>query len=127
MSRYVSVLIKLALILYYQVQIIGDDHGNIYHCFERECSVQRRHQKVIEETPAVILDDDLRQKMTSVAVTIGKSIDYIGAGTVEFILVSIIHLSLEYNVILIRMLKPENFTFWRLIRDFKSNTQSLKP
>ncbi|KAI9143766.1 carbamoyl-phosphate synthase L chain, ATP binding domain-containing protein, partial [Paraphysoderma sedebokerense] len=69
-----------------EVQIIGDQHGNVYHCFERECSMQRRHQKVIEETPSPLLSPTLRQQITSAAVAIGKSINYEGAGTVEFIL-----------------------------------------
>lgn len=68
-----------------EVQIMGDKHGNVYHCFERECSVQRRHQKVIEETPSPALDSGLRARMTEAAVTIGKLIRYEGAGTVEFI------------------------------------------
>eukprot|EP00158_Paraphelidium_tribonemae_P006423 Partr_v1_DN27811_c1_g1_i2_m23136 putative carboxylase len=68
-----------------EIQIMGDKYGNVFHCFERECSVQRRHQKVIEETPSPALNEDIRQKMTQSAVTIGKLLKYEGAGTVEFI------------------------------------------
>ncbi|KAG0003756.1 hypothetical protein BGZ79_000081 [Entomortierella chlamydospora] len=68
-----------------EIQIMGDKHGNVYHCFERECSIQRRHQKVIEETPSPMMDDKLRHEMTSAAVKIGKLLRYEGAGTIEFI------------------------------------------
>ncbi|KAF9581441.1 hypothetical protein BGW38_001536, partial [Lunasporangiospora selenospora] len=68
-----------------EIQIMGDKHGNVYHCFERECSIQRRHQKVIEETPSPMMDDRLRHEMTSAAIKIGKLLKYEGAGTVEFI------------------------------------------
>ena len=69
-----------------EIQILGDTHGNIVHLFERECSIQRRHQKVIEEAPSSILSDELRQKMGACAVDVARSVEYIGAGTVEFIL-----------------------------------------
>jgi len=68
-----------------EVQIVGDEHGNLVHCFERECSVQRRHQKVIEESPSPSIDEDLRQRLCAAAVAAGKAVDYRGAGTVEFI------------------------------------------
>ncbi|KAJ3246065.1 hypothetical protein HDU78_007886 [Chytriomyces hyalinus] len=68
-----------------EVQIFGDSHGNVVALFERECSVQRRHQKIIEECPSPFLTKDLREKMTSSAVAIGSLISYVGAGTVEFI------------------------------------------
>ncbi|KAG0085496.1 hypothetical protein BGZ93_008383 [Podila epicladia] len=68
-----------------EIQIMGDKHGNVYHCFERECSIQRRHQKVIEETPSPMMDDTLRAAMTAAAVKIGKLLRYEGAGTIEFI------------------------------------------
>lgn len=71
-----------------EIQIMGDKHGNVYHCFERECSIQRRHQKVIEETPSPMMDDELRAAMTAAAVKIGKLLRYEGAGTIEFIVVS---------------------------------------
>ena len=69
-----------------EFQIFGDQHGNVVHCFERECSIQRRHQKVIEETPSVALTPLLRQKMGDAAVLAAKAISYDNAGTVEFIL-----------------------------------------
>ena len=69
-----------------EFQVVGDAAGNIFHLFERECSIQRRHQKVIEETPSPILDDDLREKMGATAVQIAQLIDYRSLGTIEFIL-----------------------------------------
>lgn len=69
-----------------EIQVLGDTHGNIVHLFERECSIQRRHQKVIEEAPSSILTEELRQKMGACAVDVARSVDYVGAGTVEFIL-----------------------------------------
>ena len=68
-----------------EVQVFGDAHGNVVHLFERDCSLQRRHQKVIEEAPAPGMTDDMRAAMTSAAVTAAKAIDYHGAGTIEFI------------------------------------------
>ncbi len=68
-----------------EIQVLGDKHGNIVHLFERECSIQRRHQKVVEEAPAVIMTEDLRAKMTKSAIDVAKSCDYVGAGTVEFL------------------------------------------
>jgi len=69
-----------------EIQILGDNHGNIVHLFERECSIQRRHQKVIEEAPSSILSPELRTKMGKCAVDVARSVNYTGAGTVEFIL-----------------------------------------
>jgi acetyl-CoA carboxylase biotin carboxylase subunit len=69
-----------------EIQILGDQHGNILHLFERECSVQRRHQKVVEEAPSAILSPELREKMGKCAVDVARSVNYVGAGTVEFIL-----------------------------------------
>ncbi|QNF35053.1 acetyl-CoA carboxylase biotin carboxylase subunit [Adhaeribacter swui] len=69
-----------------EIQILGDTHGNIVHLFERECSIQRRHQKVIEEAPSSILSPALRADMGQCAVNVGKACNYIGAGTVEFLL-----------------------------------------
>ena len=68
-----------------EIQILGDTHGNVVHLWERECSVQRRHQKVIEEAPSVALDADQRAAMGRAAVELGKAVGYVGAGTVEFI------------------------------------------
>jgi len=69
-----------------EVQVLCDSHGNRVHLFERECSVQRRHQKVIEEAPSAILSDKLRMEMGRKAVDVARSCDYLGAGTVEFIM-----------------------------------------
>jgi acetyl-CoA carboxylase biotin carboxylase subunit len=69
-----------------EIQVLGDTHGNIVHLFERECSVQRRHQKVIEEAPSAILTAEIRAKMGKCAVDVARSVNYVGAGTVEFIL-----------------------------------------
>ncbi len=69
-----------------EFQIFGDSHGNLIHLFERDCSVQRRHQKIIEETPSPALNDDLRRRMGEAAVAIGRAIGYTNAGTVEFLL-----------------------------------------
>lgn len=69
-----------------EIQVLGDTHGNIVHLFERECSIQRRHQKIIEEAPSSVLTDEIRQKMGRCAVDVARSVNYTGAGTVEFIL-----------------------------------------
>lgn len=69
-----------------EIQVLADQYGNTLHLFERECSIQRRHQKVVEEAPSVILDDELRQKMGQAAVKVAKACDYVGAGTVEFLM-----------------------------------------
>lgn len=69
-----------------EVQVAADKYGNYIHLFERECSLQRRHQKVIEETPSVALNEELREKITSTAVNVVKTVNYESVGTVEFIL-----------------------------------------
>jgi len=68
-----------------ELQLLGDHHGNVVHLFERECSIQRRHQKVVEETPSVALTPETRAAMGKAAVEVAKAIDYTNAGTVEFI------------------------------------------
>ena len=69
-----------------EVQIVGDQAGTVVHLFERECSIQRRYQKIIEEAPSPVVDDALRAQLCQAAVTAGKAIGYVGAGTVEFVL-----------------------------------------
>lgn len=68
-----------------EVQIFGDSQGNVVHLFERDCSLQRRHQKVIEEAPAPGMDEATRQQLCAAAVKAAKAVDYVGAGTIEFI------------------------------------------
>ena len=68
-----------------EIQVLADSHGNVVHHFERECSIQRRHQKVIEEAPSALLDEKLREEMGECAKEVARACDYIGAGTVEFL------------------------------------------
>lgn len=68
-----------------EFQIMADTHGNILHVWDRECSVQRRHQKVIEEAPSSLLTDELRSEMAKYAIKAAESCDYVGAGTIEFL------------------------------------------
>ena len=69
-----------------EIQILADTHGNVVHLFERECSIQRRHQKVVEEAPSVVLTAEMREQMGKSAVDVAKACNYVGAGTVEFLL-----------------------------------------
>jgi acetyl/propionyl-CoA carboxylase alpha subunit len=69
-----------------EIQIMADSHGNVLYVFERECSIQRRHQKVVEEAPSSILTPQMRKEMGEAAVQVARSCDYLGAGTVEFLM-----------------------------------------
>ncbi len=69
-----------------EIQVLADNFGNTVHLFERECSIQRRHQKVVEEAPSSVLTPELRKQMGEAAVKVAKACDYVGAGTVEFLL-----------------------------------------
>lgn len=69
-----------------EIQVLADTHGNTVHLFERECSVQRRHQKVVEEAPSAVLTPELRAEMGAAAVRVAQACQYVGAGTVEFLL-----------------------------------------
>jgi acetyl/propionyl-CoA carboxylase alpha subunit len=68
-----------------EIQVLGDAHGKVLYLFERECSIQRRHQKVVEEAPSAIVSPAMRQAMGEAAVRVAKACDYVGAGTVEFL------------------------------------------
>ncbi len=68
-----------------EIQVFGDEHGNAVHLYERDCSIQRRHQKVIEESPSPLLDDDTRARMGEMAVRAARSVGYVGAGTIEML------------------------------------------
>jgi acetyl-CoA carboxylase biotin carboxylase subunit len=74
-----------------EIQVLGDQFGNIIHLCERECSIQRRHQKLIEETPSPLMTEKLRKEMGKVAVKAAKSVNYVGAGTIEFLVDDNLH------------------------------------
>src|SRR6185436_523659 len=83
-----SVYLERALVRphHVEIQVLADAHGNVVHLFERECSIQRRHQKLVEETPSVALTPALRAKMGEAAVAAARAVGYVNAGTIEFIL-----------------------------------------
>ena len=68
-----------------EIQLMADNHGQVVHLFERDCSIQRRHQKIVEEAPAANLPEELRQRLANAAITVAKAIHYSGAGTIEFL------------------------------------------
>ncbi len=80
-----------------EVQIIGDEHGNIVHLYERDCSIQRRHQKVVEIAPSNSISEDLRNRICDAAVKLMKNVDYINAGTVEFLVADEAFYFIEVN------------------------------
>jgi len=80
-----------------EVQVFGDTHGNVVHLFERECSIQRRHQKVVEESPSPGVTPELREELTTSAVSLAREIGYVGAGTVEFMVAGDEYFFLEMN------------------------------
>ena len=80
-----------------EIQLLGDQHGGLVHCFERECSIQRRHQKIIEEAPSPAVGPELRRRLGEAAVAAGRSIGYTSAGTVEFLLLGGEFFFLEMN------------------------------
>ena len=82
-SVYVEKFIERAR--HIEIQVLGDSHGNIVHLGERDCSTQRRHQKLIEEAPSPVLDAELRGELSSAAVRLARRVNYVGAGTVEFV------------------------------------------
>jgi propionyl-CoA carboxylase alpha chain len=87
----------LSKVRHVEVQIIGDKHGNLVHCFERECSIQRRHQKLIEETPSPSVTQAIRDAMGKAAVSAARNLGYSSAGTVEFLLAGDDFYFLEVN------------------------------
>ena len=87
----------LAVSRHVEIQIIGDQHGNLVHCFERECSIQRRHQKIIEEAPSPAVTSEVRKAMGEAAVAAARQLGYASAGTVEFLLAGDEFYFLEVN------------------------------
>ena len=82
---FAKLLLAYFISRHIEVQIFADKHGNCIYLFERDCSIQRRNQKIIEEAPAFGLSEDLRRKLGETAVKAAKAVNYVGPGTVEFI------------------------------------------
>src|SRR5262249_28613128 len=80
-----------------EVQVFGDGHGRLVHLHERECSIQRRHQKLVEESPAPALSADLKRQLTAAALTGARAVGYVNAGTMEFIVQGAAFYCLEMN------------------------------
>ena len=76
----------LPAVRHVEIQVLGDDHGNLVHCFERECSIQRRHQKIIEEAPSPAVGPELRARLAEAAISASRTLGYRSVGTIEFIL-----------------------------------------
>lgn len=101
-----------------EMQILGDLHGNVVHFFERECSIQRRHQKIIEEAPSPAVDTELRERMGQAAVSAARSLDYTSAGTVEFLVAGNEFWFLEVNTRLqVEHPVTEEITGFDLVRE----------
>ena len=81
-----------------EVQVIGDKHGNIVHLYERDCSIQRRHQKVVEIEPSISLSANLRERICTAAVSLMQNVQYVNIGTVEFLLTEYSFYLVEVNV-----------------------------
>src|SRR5699024_10511828 len=80
-----------------EIQVIGDEHGNVVHLHERDCSVQRRHQKVVEVAPSIAISEEQKEEMCNAAVRLMKEIGYVNAGTVEFLLTDEGYYFIEVN------------------------------